>query len=169
VKCRKIEKNRLLWDLVLVVTSFFHSNSCFLTFLLYVMQVLYKVLILWFPKKYFYRFSGLIRTFYRRKPDFYEKKLPSAVISSLSNENFCIFNVKKYTFRSFFLWNWKSFLQLFSKLNRKHVISFMNLKSFCGDTTYFYSLFWKKLDIHTSKNKKPMSNVHSNGQKEWKG
>jgi hypothetical protein len=36
-----------------------------------------------FQKKFFYRFSGRIRTFYRRKTGFYEKKvsvaLPSAV------------------------------------------------------------------------------------------
>jgi hypothetical protein len=53
-----------------------------------------------FQKKFFYRFSGRIRTFYRRKTDLYEKKnsvalpsavcrLPSAVISWLSTWKFC--------------------------------------------------------------------------------
>jgi hypothetical protein len=38
-----------------------------------------------------------------------------------------------------FIWNWKSFLQLFSKPNLKHVISFMNRKSSCGYVTH---LLW---------------------------
>jgi hypothetical protein len=42
-----------------------------------------------------------------------------------------IFSVKKYS-----VWNWKSFLQLFSKFILKHVISFMNRKSFCGYATH---------------------------------
>jgi hypothetical protein len=37
-----------------------------------------------------------------------------------------IFSLKNFTFRSFYIiWNWQSFLQLFSKLNRKHAISFI--------------------------------------------
>jgi hypothetical protein len=46
-----------------------------------------------FQKKLFYRFSERIITFFRRKTDFYEKKisvtLPSAVISKLSKWKFC--------------------------------------------------------------------------------
>jgi hypothetical protein len=38
-----------------------------------------------------------------------------------------------------FIWNWKSFLQLFSKLILKLVISFMNRKSSCGYATHFFS------------------------------
>jgi hypothetical protein len=33
-----------------------------------------------FQKKNFYRFSGRIRTFYRRKTDLYEKKIPSPAV-----------------------------------------------------------------------------------------
>jgi hypothetical protein len=36
------------------------------------------------------------------------------------------------------VWNWKSFLQLFSKLILKLVISFMNRKSSCGYATHFF-------------------------------
>jgi hypothetical protein len=52
-----------------------------------------------------------------------------------------------------FTWNWMSFLQLFSKIFLKHVISFMNRKSSCGCATHFFILFlvcnlesenWKK-------------------------
>jgi hypothetical protein len=50
-------------------------------------------LISWFPKIFFYWFSERIKTFYRRKTGFYEKKksvtLPSAVNSWLSKWEFC--------------------------------------------------------------------------------
>jgi hypothetical protein len=36
------------------------------------------------------------------------------------------------------VWNWKSFLQLFSKLILKLAISFMNRKSSCGYATHFF-------------------------------
>jgi hypothetical protein len=37
-----------------------------------------------------------------------------------------------------FIWNWKSFLQLFSKLILSFVISFMNRKSSCEYATHFF-------------------------------
>jgi hypothetical protein len=37
------------------------------------------------------------------------------------------------------VWNWNSFLQLFSKLILKRVISFMNRKSSCGYATHFFN------------------------------
>jgi hypothetical protein len=65
----------------------------------------------WFreSKNFFYRFYGRIRTFNRRKTDFYVKKhsvaLPSTVISWLSNENFVrpIFE-RNFQVRDFFFW-----------------------------------------------------------------
>jgi hypothetical protein len=37
-----------------------------------------------------------------------------------------------------FIWNWKSFFQLFSKFILKLVISFMNRKSSCRYATHFF-------------------------------
>jgi hypothetical protein len=45
-----------------------------------------------------------------------------------------IFSVKKLLS----VWNWKSFLQLYSKLILKLVMSFMNRKSSCGYATHFF-------------------------------
>jgi hypothetical protein len=45
-----------------------------------------------------------------------------------------LFSVQKFIS----VWNWKSFLQLFSKLILKLVISFMNRKSSCGYPTHFF-------------------------------
>jgi hypothetical protein len=46
----------------------------------------------------------------------------------------------KKVFLGVFIWNWKSFLQLFSKLNLKNVVvvSFMNRKYSCGFATHFF-------------------------------
>jgi hypothetical protein len=41
-----------------------------------------------------------------------------------------IFSVKKISV--VFIWNWKYFLQFFSKIILKHIISFMNRKYSCG-------------------------------------
>jgi hypothetical protein len=73
-------------------------------FFYFLWTTLYEVLISWFPKFFFYWFSGRIRTFYRRKTGFYEKKkfvtLPSAVNSWLSKWEFCP------VFFEFFLYFW---------------------------------------------------------------
>jgi hypothetical protein len=53
-----------------------------------------------------------------------------------------LFSVKKLLL-VVFIWNWKSFLQLFSKLILKHVIRFMNKKSSCGYATHFFFILLK--------------------------
>jgi hypothetical protein len=69
------------------------QSNFFWVFLLSMNEVNIKYWFRDFQKKFFYRFSGRIRTFYRRKTNFYEKKisvaLPSAVISWLSKWKFC--------------------------------------------------------------------------------
>jgi hypothetical protein len=59
-----------------------------------------------------------------------------------------IFSVKKFTFNSF-IWNWKYFLQLFSKLLLKHVVSFMNRKSSCGYATLVPQSYTKSFKTNT--------------------
>jgi hypothetical protein len=57
-----------------------------------------------FPKKKLYRFPGQIRTFYRRKTDFYEKKsivLPSVYVKHCcSGQNFFPFNLETCFFQA---------------------------------------------------------------------
>jgi hypothetical protein len=65
-----------------------------------------------FQKKFFYWFSGRIRTFYRRKTDFYEKKSPSLWslcrlpwIHDCPNENFVLpIFVRSFQVRHFSFW-----------------------------------------------------------------
>jgi hypothetical protein len=50
-----------------------------------------------------------------------------------------------------FKWNWKSFLHLFSKFNRKHVKSFIIRKYSCGYATHFlYFIFDLPISISIS-------------------
>jgi hypothetical protein len=51
-----------------------------------------------------------------------------------------IFNVKKFTFSSFYMELENLFLNYSANLYLKHVISFMNRKSSCGYATHFYFL-----------------------------
>jgi hypothetical protein len=70
------------------------------------MNEVYKVLISWFPRKFFYRFSGRIGTFYRRKIDSYEKKNSVGLpwFHGCRNENFVrtifgrCFQVREFSF-----------------------------------------------------------------------
>jgi hypothetical protein len=59
---------------------------------------------------------------------------PKTGNSNKSCKKILIFSVKNLLS----VWNWKSFLQLSSKLILKLFISFMNRKSNCGYATYFF-------------------------------
>jgi hypothetical protein len=101
-----------------------------------------------FLKKFFYRFSGRIRTFYRRNTDFYEKKnsvvLPSAVISWLSKWKFCPPDCERcFQVRDFSCWI--KFLRVALWIFGSFLTSTWNIYQFLG-------LIWCKILCWTQKN-----------------